>query len=364
MKPKNAETKKATVLVVDDVPSNVMILLETLSQAGYQVLVAQNGKQAIRTADYAHPDLILLDIMMPGIDGFETCRRLKAQPGTEDIPVLFMTALTDTVDKLKGFELGAADYITKPLQHREVLARIHAHLSVYKLQKQLLQRNMELEAFARTVAHNLKDPLNSVMNLASIVEIECQQESNDKALDRLNWMNRAIRQTLDIVDAILLLANLARHGEVTFEPLDMQVIVQETLYNRLPELINNYQAQIIQPEQWPTVIGYAPWVQEIWANYISNGLKYGGEPPCLELGVEAQNDGKVKFWVKDNGPGLSEEAKEQLFTPFIRLHKNRADGHGLGLSIVRQIADKLHGEVGVESDLSQGSLFYFTLPAA
>ncbi len=110
-------------------------------------------------------------------------------------------------------------------------------------------------------------------------------------------------------------------------------------------------------------MGYAPWIEEVWANYLSNGLKYGGQPPLLEIGADRQDDGNIRFWVRDNGPGLTEEAIARLFTPFTRLHKDRAEGHGLGLSIVQQIVEKLGGEVGVENAESQGSLFYFTLPA-
>jgi len=164
------EQVKGTILIVDDTPANVSILFDFLAESGYKVLVAQEGKRAIQKAEYAIPDLILLDIMMPGIDGFETCKVLKSTEKTKDIPIIFMTALADTIDKVKGFKLGAADYITKPIQHEEVLARINSQLNFRRLQKQiqlhaieLEKRNLELDAFARTVAHDLKNPLNAVI---------------------------------------------------------------------------------------------------------------------------------------------------------------------------------------------------------
>jgi DNA-binding response OmpR family regulator len=136
---------KATILVIDDDPASVNVLIKYLQSAGFRTLAAPSGERALRQLKLAQPDLILLDVLMPGIDGFETCCRLKEQEAFRDIPVIFMTALSDTVDKVKGFEVGAVDYITKPLQHEEVLARINAHLTIRKLQQQLQEQNFQLE---------------------------------------------------------------------------------------------------------------------------------------------------------------------------------------------------------------------------
>jgi len=135
------DMEQGIILIVDDNPTNLGVLSDGLSDSGFEVLIAQDGESAIERVDYAHPDIILLDVLMPGIDGFETCRQLKANPSTQDIPVIFMTALSDTVDKVKGFELGAVDYITKPIQHEEVLARVRTHLTIRKLTQQLQQQN-------------------------------------------------------------------------------------------------------------------------------------------------------------------------------------------------------------------------------
>src|SRR5919199_1458135 len=138
-------TEKGVILIVDDTPTNLEVLLDFLEDSGFKVWVAEDGESAIEGAEYAPPELILLDVLMPGIDGFETCRRLKANPATQDIPVIFMTALTHTVDKVRGLSLGAVDYITKPLQHEEVLARINLHLSLRNLTKTLKEQNLRLE---------------------------------------------------------------------------------------------------------------------------------------------------------------------------------------------------------------------------
>jgi PAS domain S-box-containing protein len=139
------ENNKGVIVIVDDKPTNLGILFDFLTDSGFKVLVAQDGESAIQKVEYARPDLILLDVMMPGIDGFETCRRLKANPSTQDIPVIFMTALSDTVDKVKGFSLGAVDYVTKPMQQEEVRARVTTHVTIRNLQKKLEKQNIQLQ---------------------------------------------------------------------------------------------------------------------------------------------------------------------------------------------------------------------------
>jgi len=143
---KNDVNKSSVILIVDDTPINLEMLFDFLGQAGFTVLIAEDGESAIARAEYAPPDLILLDILMPGMDGFETCRLLKSSELTQDIPVIFMTALSETVDKVRGFELGAVDYLTKPLQHQEVLARIQLHLKLRTLTKTLQEQNLRLES--------------------------------------------------------------------------------------------------------------------------------------------------------------------------------------------------------------------------
>src|ERR687885_1562013 len=137
--------EKGVILIVDDTPANLEVLLDFLEDSGFKVWVAEDGESAIEGAEYAPPELILLDVLMPGIDGFETCRRLKANPSTQDIPVIFMTALSDTVDKVKGFSLGAVDYVTKPMQQEEVRARVTTHVTIRNLQKKLEDQNLQMQ---------------------------------------------------------------------------------------------------------------------------------------------------------------------------------------------------------------------------
>ena len=164
-----------------------------------------------------------------------------------------------------------------------------------------------------------------------------------------------------IINNLLLFAEVSR-ADAPLETLDMTGVVAN-VRNRLCTMIKEHQAQIVTPEVWPDAIGYGPWIEEVWANYLSNALKHGGQSPRIELGASSQLDDMVRFWTRDNGPGLSPDAQTCLFTPFSQIGRVGKLGHGLGLSIAYQIIEKLGGEVGVESELGKGSLFFFTLPA-
>jgi two-component system sensor histidine kinase/response regulator len=169
------------------------------------------------------------------------------------------------------------------------------------------------------------------------------------------------RKMSNIINALLTLASV-RKTDVEMQPLDIGDLVSQVL-QRLDGMINESQAQITVPPTWPASLGYGPWIEEVWANYLSNAIKYGGRPPRVELGAATMPNDMIRFWIRDNGPGLTPEAQARLFTPFTRLELNDLEGHGLGLSIARRIVEKLGGQVGVESEIGQGSTFFFTLPA-
>lgn len=368
-------TNQDTILIVDDNQVESKLLLHYLKRVGFGVLVAANGESALEQAHAAGPDLILLDVLMPGMDGFETCHHLKADEVTKDVPVIFMTALSDTADKVKGFEFGAVDYVTKPIQPQELLARINTHLTIRNLQKSLQQEIIErekliaeLDAFAHTVAHDLKSPLTSIIGFGKTLE-EHHTTMSDKDLQRfIHIIVQSGYKMGNIIDELLLLASVREMKDIEIKPLDMAKTVSEA-QGRLAYVIEECQAEIILPQSWPVALGHAPWVEEVWANYLSNALKYGGQPPGVELGAIEQTSGApnesegVCFYVRDNGVGLMPEEQERLFTPFERLDQVQAEGHGLGLSIVGRIVKKLGGQVGVESEIGMGSTFWFTLPA-
>jgi len=222
----------------------------------------------------------------------------------------------------------------------------------------------ELSAFAHTVAHDLKNPLGIIISYADLLEQELDESAAGRALEFAQLISRMGYKLNSIIDELLILAE-AREAEVSLMPLNMTEIVAQAC-QRLENVTRNSGTEIQAPEQWPAALGYAPWVEEVWVNYISNAVKYGGQPPRVELGGDVQPDGRVRYWVRDNGAGLTPEMQAKLFVPFTRLAQARATGHGLGLSIVRRIIEKQHGQVGVESQQvpGEGCTFFFVLPAA
>ncbi len=232
-----------------------------------------------------------------------------------------------------------------------------------RLHQQLVSlkaRNKELEDYAHTVAHNLKNPLSVI-----IVTSDAITDISDLTAKELQEYMQQIRSTAyemnDTIDNLLLLSEV-RKVDVPSEPIDMEKIVAN-VRKRLHYMFKEYNGTILTPKTWPVALGYTPWIEEVWMNYVSNALKYGGHPPIVRLGATLKSDGMISFWVLDNGYGIPAEVQNYLFSPFNQSTQNYRPGHGLGLSIVRHIVDKLGGKVGVESKAGKGSLFYFTLPA-
>jgi PAS domain S-box-containing protein len=226
--------------------------------------------------------------------------------------------------------------------------------------RELEDRNEELDAFAHTVAHDLQNPLGVIIGFSETLLIEYATMSRERLGQYLRLLARNGRTMSNIIDELLLLAGV-RKMEVEMVELDMTDIVSEA-QARLAYLADERQAEIVVPDVWPSALGYAPWLEEVWVNYISNAIKYGGWPPRVELGATQEPDGMVRFWVRDNGSGLTQQEQQRLFTPFTRLDQYRAKGHGLGLSIVLRIVERLGGEVGVDSQPGHGSVFWFSLP--
>jgi signal transduction histidine kinase len=257
-----------------------------------------------------------------------------------------------TIQDRASFAVIVVHDITERKQAEETLRQHAAELQV---------RNEELDAFAHTVAHDLKNPLGLALGFAETMTEGYETMPDQERQEILKKVVRYGHKMKDIIDGLLLLASV-RKMEVGMRPLDMAAIVAE-VHERLGVGIAEAQAEVIVPESWPVALGYGPWVEEVWINYLSNALKYGGQPPRIELGATLETDGMIRFEVRDNGPGLTLQEQVLLFRPFTRLAQSNMRGHGLGLSIVRRIVEKLGGQVGVESELGHGSTFSFTLPS-
>jgi signal transduction histidine kinase len=220
----------------------------------------------------------------------------------------------------------------------------------------------DLNAFSRMVAHDLKNPLTGLIGYASLLSKKFEDSTDIQALRYLEIITQTSFRINRIIEELLLLANVSKKA-VEMVPLDMAAIVDEVIA-RLEYMISQNSAEIIKPSTWPTAIGYGPWVEELWANYISNAIKYGGIPPIITLGADVLPKGIIRFWVLDNGDGIIPDDQKKLFSPFTRLEDARSEGHGLGLSIVKRIIEKLGGTADVESKAlpGEGSKFSFTLP--
>lgn len=224
----------------------------------------------------------------------------------------------------------------------------------------LQTRNRDLEDYVHMVAHDLKEPL-AVLAITSNLITNVPDLHSEKFQGYVRQMGLTAQEMKRVINNLLLFAKVDR-AEVPMEPVRMERVVAN-VRDRLSHLIEEQQARIVMPEMWPLSIGYEPWVEEVWANYLSNALKYGGRPPYLELGASIPTEGVVRFWVRDNGPGIPAAIHDRLFTSCNEIGHLNTPEHGLGLPIVQRIVEKLRGQVGVESEAGTGSLFFFTLPA-
>jgi signal transduction histidine kinase len=280
------------------------------------------------------------------------------------IPLLLVAPLAYlVVNLLLQLEDANVDLIRKEAQI-EYLKKITSQPHNSE-QEQLIR---DLNSFAQTVAHDLKTPLTTILGFATMLADKHAQIQPAQQKEALQTIVKTSLKMNNIVQELLLLAAV-RQSTVRIGPVQMSGVitqVKQRLWGTLSE--NNAELIVPEPSSWPRVIGYAPWLEEVWINYISNAIKYGGTPAHVELGFDADfkksSTGRslARFWVRDNGKGISSGDQSQLFTQFTRLDQMRAEGHGLGLSIVARILEKLGGEVGVESILGKGSTFYFILP--
>lgn len=374
------DDESKTILIVDDMPSNLGVLTSHLEQQGYTAVVAQGGEEGVERAEFVRPDLILLDVMMPGVDGFEACRRLKTNPITRDIPVIFMTALTDTTDKLTGFAVGAVDYVTKPLNGAEVLARIKTHLALYSLRRRLaeqnerlrqeiaareetqaalLRSNAELEQLAYVASHDMQEPLRMVASYLQLVAQRYKGQLDADADEFIGFAVDGAKRMQALINDLLAYSRVGTRAR-PFEPTDCNKVMQTALAN-LGVAIVESGAQITH-DDLPTVMGDSSQLVQLFQNLIGNAIKFRGtEPMRVRVGAEA-DDGHWQFSVRDNGIGIAPEYHQRIFVMFQRLHgRTEYPGTGIGLAICKKIVERHGGTVWVESQPGQGSTFKFTI---
>ncbi len=364
----DAMLPKATrVLIVDDDYLVMMVIRDMLENEGYIVAgEASCGRDAVRMTREIRPDVIIMDLQMPDIDGLEAARMIYDCCPT---PIVMLTAYESPELVQEAGEAGAGAYIVKPpslqeLERAILIARTRFEdmMRLREANETLRKRNEALDAFARIVAHDLKNPLQMIVGFAEMLENYGETLPPEELRRSLATISRNARKMGHIINELLLLAQMRQDG-VEVYPVNMAEIVASAL-ERMEYLAIRRRAHILTPDRWPNALGYAPWVEEVWVNYINNAIKYGGDPPEIELGADLPRGGMIRFWVRDNGPGVPAEARAKLFQPFQRFHPRRVSGYGLGLSIVRTIIERLGGEVGVEDAPGGGAIFWFTLPAS
>jgi len=354
----------ATILIVDDTPANLSVLVDTLSESGYKLMVAEDGEDALAQTAHKQPDLILLDVMMPGLDGFETCRRLKAQAATRDIPVIFMTALTDTAEKVRAFGAGAVDYITKPIQHEEALARINTHLTIRRLQHELREQLALKERFMRIAGHDLRNPLCLILMSG---ELARRKSGTPAAAEYLESIHSSAKQMRRIIDTFL---NIRKPGDENRSPMDradLNLIAAAVAAQNGPAAERKaLTLELELAENVPFAKADAGSSYQALSNYVSNAIKF--HPPGGRIVIRTRlTELTIVTEVQDGGPGVPPAERAALFGEYARLSNRPTGGEestGLGLSIVKQLVEVEGGRVGADFPSSGGSVFWFEVPVA
>jgi len=370
---------KGNVLVVDDTLANLKVLTSLLENAGYKVRGAPNGKSALMICEKRPPELVLLDIRMPEMDGYEVCRRLQAEKKTKDIPVIFISALDAPDDKVKGFEAGGVDYLTKPFQQNEVLARVRTHIQLQHTQLSLKQHSVELESanrrlkeldqlksmFIASMSHELRTPLNSIIGFSGILLQGISGELNDEQKNSLERIHRAGNHLLGLISDVIDISKIeAGRIDVYYEDFLLKDLVDESIETIGPQAeLKALDIEVIA-NHWPIIFSDRKRLLQCLLNYLSNAVKFS-EQGKISLTVSVV-DGEVEIKVKDTGIGIAEQDMPKLFEAFERLDthlKVKAGGTGLGLYLTKKITEQLlHGRVSVESQLGQGSTFAVKIP--
>lgn len=368
--------RNSKILVVDDVSQNLQVIGSTLKSKGFSIALANNGAQAIAVAKSRNPDLILLDIQMPEMDGFKVCELLKSSDETKDIPVIFLTALNDKNDIVKGFDSGGVDYITKPFNQQELIARIvnhlelrHSKLIIENQNKDLIKSNQDKDKFLSIIAHDLKSPFNGLLGIAEILANEFDSLKTEEAKEFSKSLYDSLKSQYKFLEELLEWGRYQR-GTIQFNPREFNIIVD--ISDSIGLLRSNADSKHISVgiDVDEELLAYydSNMVYTILRNLVSNAIKFTpvGGSIIISSAIYNQDDNYVIVSVADTGVGMDEDDKAKLFridTVFTKMGTNNEKGTGLGLILCKEFAERHGGKIWVESTPGIGTTFSFTLPA-
>ena len=358
--------RDGVVLVVDDVERNLQIVGELLTQQRYEVMLATSGESALERVKARKPDLILLDVMMPGIDGIEVCRRLQADPTTADIPIIFVTAAHDSELAVKGLNEGGVDYVTKPFHAPELLARVATHVELKQardLSRRIIAEKNDLMA---AVAHDLKNPLSSIRLAGRSLRTGLKDDPRSELTDIIV---ESCEELLGLIEERLSRnAREAAIAKLHLSPIDLREALKAVVAQNHPAA---HAKDIALDLDWPgktqvKVMADFYALTQVLDNLVSNAIKFSpaGKAVRVELGGSSKPD-LVRVKVIDHGPGCSQQDRENLFKPYQRLSAKPTGGEsstGLGLSIAKDMVTKMKGHIDCEDTPGGGATFWIELP--
>ncbi|MCB0287852.1 MAG: response regulator [Calditrichia bacterium] len=399
--------KNSLILIVDDIPKNIQLLGNILSNHGYNIAVATNGKQALTIIEKKLPDLVLLDVMMPEIDGFEVCQRIKDNPASREIPVIFLTAKHEVEDKIRGFEVGGSDYVTKPFETAEVIARVRTHLQLKNALDTIHQYNQQLErivdertealiraerhaAFSmliQGIVHNLRNPLNAISGSIQLIEMERNRVNKLQIPDPENdewkkaqksfasiWHYTEMAETgtgklIQMINSLMAKSRADKSDNIELVDLN-QLLQREIDFLLADQHFRNHTKRVLEFCEGELMVEVvSSEISQVLQNLIRNAIDAMFEQPDATITIRTGNNAEeVWFMVQDNGPGIPEEVQAKIFDPFFTT-KPKADsdskgpkGTGLGLHMCSEMIRAYNGRIDLESKPGMGAAFRVVLP--
>ncbi len=368
--------ENATIMIVDDTETNVRLLGHVLKKTGYEIMEAYSGGEALGLLENRKPDIILLDVMMPEMSGFEVCERLKDQEDYRDIPVIFLSALTETDSKVKGFSVGGVDYITKPFQREEVLARIELHVKLKRLQEELgekidqlkereqnLQKlNREKDELIRIVGHDFRNPVTGIMGLAGFLEENTNSLDSEERSQMLGIIKESGQKLLDLVNELLTKEENASITELNLEELNPRKLLLGVIDLHKPTATNKGITIETDLNGVDKIVLDRHKVEQIASNLISNALKFTPKDGTVKVGLESVNgsSGAIDLVVQDSGVGMAKEQLEDLWrsdSAYVRTGTSGEMGSGMGLELVKNFTNLHGGDITVDSQEGKGTKF-------